>query len=130
MPKLICIGCPQGCALDVEPQGSGGLRVSGARCRRGREYARGEMTDPRRTVTTTVRVRGGTQRLVAVRTATPIPKDRISQALSEVKGIELEAPVTARQVIAASVAGTGIAVLTTRAVAREDRPKDTEAVAE
>jgi CxxC motif-containing protein len=130
LTRLICIGCPQGCDLDVE-QGEGeALRVSGARCRRGREYARTELTDPRRTITTTVRVRGGVRSLVAVRSAAPVPKRCITRALREVKGVVLEAPVTFRQIVEASVAGTGIAVLTVGAVARDESTKDTGAVAD
>ena len=130
MARLICIGCPQGCTLEVQPSGDGAPRVRGARCRRGKEYAQNELTDPRRTITTTVTVRGGAHPLVAVRSAEPIPKHYVWQALREVKALVLEAPVAARQVVTESAAGSGIAMVTTRSVETATGTKDPASGAE
>lgn len=124
MEKLVCIGCPQGCTLEVEPTQGGQFQVHGARCRRGRQYAHSELTDPRRTITTTVAVRGGVHPLVAVRSASPIPKCCVTEALKEVKRLVLEAPVLAKQVVLESVAGSGVAMVATRSVERADGTED------
>jgi len=113
---LICISCPQGCALQVEVVKED-IRVSGNACRRGITYARAEILDPRRTITTTVRVRGGVLPLVPVRSQGPIPKGKIVEALMELREVVVEAPVAMHQAITPSVAGTGIAVVATRPVA-------------
>ena len=57
--KLICIGCPMGCPLEVERDGDTVTAVRGNTCPRGDAYARKEVTHPTRIVTSTVRVQGG-----------------------------------------------------------------------
>ena len=57
--NLTCINCPVGCSLKVEMDGSHVTRVSGNTCRRGEVYARKEVTNPTRIVTTTVKVVNG-----------------------------------------------------------------------
>ena len=117
--ELLCIGCPRGCPLTVEVTDDHSLRVRGHACRRGYTHANAEVNDPRRTITTTVRVRGGLLPLVPVRSLAPIPKGKIAQALREISGVVLNAPVAKGQIVLNSVAGTGIAVVTTRPVERQ-----------
>ena len=57
--ELICIGCPMGCPLTVELEGGEILSITGHTCRRGEVYARKEVTNPTRIVTSTVDVEGG-----------------------------------------------------------------------
>jgi CxxC motif-containing protein len=110
--ELICIGCPQGCVLKVRTA-AGRLAVEGNACRRGLSYAQEEVLNPRRVLTTTVPVVGGKRPVVPVRSVAPIPKESIPQALSELRQLFVRAPVKVHQVIAQSVAGTGIAVVAT-----------------
>ena len=51
--ELICIGCPMGCPLVVELDGAEIVSVSGYTCKRGDVYARKEVTNPTRIVTST-----------------------------------------------------------------------------
>ena len=67
--ELICIGCPLGCNLTVEMDGGQVVSVNGNTCKRGDDYARKELTDPRRIVTSTVPVAGGNLPVVSVKTA-------------------------------------------------------------
>ena len=57
MKNFVCIRCPLGCALTAEEK-NGEIVVTGNSCPRGREYAVSEMTDPVRTFSVSVRVRG------------------------------------------------------------------------
>ena len=75
-----CIVCPNGCEITVEQEGEA-YRVSGESCPRGRTYVMQEMTDPQRTIATSMRVEGGEADLCSVRLARPIPKARIMDAL-------------------------------------------------
>ena len=77
--ELICIGCPLGCNLTVEMDGVQVISVSGNTCKRGDDYARKELTDPRRIVTSTVPVMGGNLPVVSVKTASDIPKGKIRE---------------------------------------------------
>ena len=114
--ELTCIVCPVGCRLQATLEDGKVTGVQGNSCKRGAEYAVDELCAPKRTVTSTVRVEGGFLPLVPVRTATPIPKDRIDQALQEVARTTLEAPVQIHQAVIRDVAGTGVDVVASRSM--------------
>ena len=54
--ELTCIGCPLGCQLTVT-MGNDEIKVEGNTCPRGEAYAKKEVTNPTRIVTSTVRGR-------------------------------------------------------------------------
>ena len=70
--ELTCIGCPLGCAITVTMDGSTVTAVTGNTCPRGDAYARKEVTNPTRIVTSTVRVNGGIYPMANVKTASDI----------------------------------------------------------
>jgi CxxC motif-containing protein len=112
--KFICITCPRGCALDVTMEGEAVVKMEGNSCKRGIDYVTGELNDPRRMVTTTVRVRGGVHPLAPVYTESPIPKPRIFDLLAEIRKIELQAPVKFGDVVIENALGTGVNILASR----------------
>ena len=119
--KLICITCPKGCTLEVTRDGETILEVKGAGCKRGPDYVKAELTDPRRMVASTVKVRGGMHPLIPVYTASPFPKPRIFDLLTELRKIEVPAPVEHGQVILEDALGTGINVLASRNMLASDQ---------
>lgn len=114
--NLICIGCPLGCPLEAVMEGAEVLTVTGHTCKNGEKYARKELTDPTRIVTSTVRVTGGTQAMVSVKTASDIPKGKMRDCIRELKAVELTAPVSIGDVIMEDVCHTGVAVVATKNV--------------
>lgn len=112
--ELICITCPMGCTLDVTHEGDTIVEVDGATCKRGLDYAEEELTDPRRMVTTTVRVVGGLHPLLPVYTSAPIPKTRIFGLLEAIRKAEVEAPVRVGDVVLEDVVDTDVDVLASR----------------
>lgn len=114
--ELICIGCPLGCNLTVEMDGGQVVSVNGNTCKRGDDYARKELTDPRRIVTSTVPVAGGNLPVVSVKTATDIPKNKIRECLLALKGVTIAAPVQIGDVIVENVADTGVDVIATKSI--------------
>ena len=114
--NLICIGCPLGCPLTVEMEGSEVKAVSCNTCPRGDAYARKEMTNPTRIVTSTVRVAGGRLAMVSVKTASDIPKGKIFDCVKALKDVEVKAPVKIGDVIVENVAGTGVNIIATKNV--------------
>ena len=115
--ELICIGCPLGCALTVTMNGGSVSSVIGNTCPRGDAYARKEVTNPTRIVTSTVRVEGGTCPMVNVKTASDIPKDKIFACVDALKDVVVTAPVKIGDVILANVADTGVDIVAARNVA-------------
>ena len=114
--ELICIGCPLGCNLTVEMDGGQVVSVNGNTCKRGDDYARKELTDPRRIVTSTVPVAGGNLPVVSVKTASDIPKGKIRECLCALKGVTLTAPGQIGDVIVENVADTGVDVIATKSI--------------
>ena len=62
--SFTCIVCPNGCEITAgyETSADGSVvihSIEGQTCPRGAEYVRQELTDPRRTIASSVRVRGG-----------------------------------------------------------------------
>lgn len=110
--KLTCIVCPKGCDLTVEFDDAGAIKsITGYTCKRGVAYAEAECTAPVRTVTTTVRCEDG--EVVAVKTATPIPKSMIFEVMAAVNAVVAPNKIKIGDVIIANVCGTGSDVVAT-----------------
>lgn len=103
-----------GCPVTVEMEGDEIVSVSGNTCPRGDAYARKEVTNPTRIVTSTVKVEGGLVEMISVKTKEDIPKDKIFDCVRALKGVTVKAPVHIGDVILADVAGTGVDVMATR----------------
>ena len=111
--ELTCIVCPNGCSLVIE-QTEESLRVEGALCRRGEAYARQELTDPRRTVSTLVSLEGGETELLSVRLTKPIPLDQIEEAVRQIHELTVKSPVCSGQVLIHRILDQDSDVIATR----------------
>ena len=114
--ELIFIGCPMGCPLTVELEEGQVMSVTGHTCKRGDVYARKEVTNPTRIVTSTVKVEGGNADMVSVKTKEDIPKGKIFDCVRALKDVTVKAPVHIGDVVLADVAGTGVDMVATKAV--------------
>jgi CxxC motif-containing protein len=113
--EIICVACPKGCRLEIHHE-NGEILVTNQGCKRGKDYAIGELTDPRRMVATTVRVGNGSHPLLPVYTACPFPKGRITELLIFLRSVCVTAPVHVNQVILKDALGTGIDVIASREI--------------
>ncbi len=109
-----------GCSLRVEKDGEK-IVVTGAKCKRGSQYAQDEMLNPKRTVTTTVVVLNGEIRRLPVRTKKPFPLRRVSELIQFLSTIEVEAPVQVGLVIATNCLGEGVDIIATRTILRRSK---------
>ena len=114
--SLICIGCPMGCMLSVTLENGEVTEVTGNTCKRGDVYARKEVTNPTRIVTSTVKVSDGTLAMVSVKTKTDIPKGKIFDCVRALKTVCVKAPVHIGDVILENVADTGVDIIATKNV--------------
>lgn len=117
--EIICIGCPIGCPLEVELENSVVTKVSGNTCKRGESYAKKECTNPTRIVTSSVTVEGGVEAVVAVKTASDIPKGKIFDCIKELKNVVVKAPVHIGDVIIEDIFGIGVNIVATKEVAKK-----------
>lgn len=115
--ELTCIGCPLGCAVTVTMNDTEVVSVTGNTCPRGDAYARKEVTNPTRIVTSTVRVKDGVSAMVNVKTANDIPKGKIFECAEALKEVVVCAPVKIGDVILANVAGTGVDIIAAKNIA-------------
>lgn len=119
LKNLTCIGCPLGCPLQVTMDDAGSvIKVEGNTCPRGDAYARKEVTNPTRIVTSTVHVTGSNScaATVSVKTSADIPKGKIFDCINDIKDVTVAAPVHIGDVVKANVAGTGIDIIATKNV--------------
>ena len=114
--ELTCIGCPMGCPLTVEIENNEVKSVTGNTCKRGEDYAKKEVTNPTRIVTSSVVVKGGVLAAVSVKTKEDIPKGKIFDCVKALKEVEVKAPVYIGDVVLTDVAGTGVDVIATKNV--------------
>lgn len=125
---LICIGCPVGCLITVDKNPDGSLRITGNTCKKGEEYARNEMTAPKRTVTSVMRVTGGTGSVVSVKTKQEIPKGKIRECMEEIQKALVKAPVRVGDILIENAAGTGIGIVATSHMAAAGGNEEREGV--
>lgn len=114
--ELTCIGCPMGCALTVTLENGEVTSVSGNTCKIGENYGREEVLNPRRTITSTMKVVGGEAEVVSVKTKEAIPKGRMMECMAAINEAQVKAPVSIGDVLISDVAGTKIAVVATKNV--------------
>lgn len=117
--KLICIGCPLGCPMTVTLNDAGEVeKVMGFTCRKGDVYARKEVVNPTRTVTSIVKVTDAIngERTVSCKTKTDVPKSKIFDVMRDLRDVTVHAPIQIGDVIKANVGGTGVDMVATKEV--------------
>ncbi len=115
--ELTCIGCPLGCQISVELDDGGQvLALSGNSCKNGDIYARKEVTNPTRIVTSSIPVVGGEMVRVSCKTQHDIPKSMIFDVMGEIRNAEAHAPISIGDVLIHDVCHTGVDVIATRNV--------------
>ena len=108
MTKISCIGCPLGCEIlaDIEKN-----FYDGALCNIGRDYAREELTSPKRNVTTSIKTEAG---MLSVKTSAPIPKALIMECVAAVKATRPVLPVKIGDIILKDVCESKVDIVATR----------------
>lgn len=118
--NYVCINCPLSCSLELTEENGDVLEVTGNECKVGVRYAEEEFKDPRRVVTTTILVRDGTLPVLPVRTTEAIPKRLVIDAVRALAEVVVQAPVTEGQVIYPDIMNTGVDVIASRDLMKED----------
>ena len=110
MKELTCIVCPRGCRLSIDDN----LNVTGNSCPRGAEYAKNELTNPKRMITSIMRVKNRENTVVSVKTSVAIPKGMIFEVMEEINKVGVEAPTHIGDVAIKDVLGTGADIIITK----------------
>jgi CxxC motif-containing protein len=125
LKEYTCIICPNGCEITAEIENGEMLSLDGASCPKGRQYVEQELTDPQRSISSSVLVEDGELTLVSVRLSKPIPKGRTFDVMAEIKKAYLKAPVKAGKAVIENVLGLGSNVITTKNInSKQNNRKD------
>lgn len=111
MTEMTCIVCPIGCSLEITGE-SDNYVVRGNNCPRGAKYAIQELTNPTRTLTTILPTDKGN--IVSVKSSSPLPKDKIFDAMKALAKITVNEPVKIGDVILENIVDTGINIVATK----------------
>jgi CxxC motif-containing protein len=113
---LICVVCPNGCELNACIDDNNKVSIERLECKRGYEWAKQELLDPQRTITSSVAVDNGDWPLVSVRTSCPVPLAAIPEVMNAIKVMRVQAPIKLGDKLIPDAAGTGVSVIATRNV--------------
>ncbi len=117
--ELVCIVCPRSCRMTITSEGDE-LVVTGNTCKRGKEFAVNEMTDPRRTVCTTVRTSFPNVPVLPVRVSGAIPKNRIFDLMREVNRITVSKRIGREEVVVPNILDLGVDLIATSNILKDE----------
>lgn len=112
---VTCIVCPRSCRITVT-EGPDGLSVTGQGCKRGLAFAKNEVTNPMRMLTSTVAIAGAALRRLPVISTAEVPKSQLDECLRAVYALRAEAPVRAGDVLVRDLCGTGVDLVAARSM--------------
>ena len=110
MKEFTCIICPRGCRLTIDDN----QNVTGNFCIRGKQYAISEVTNPVRTITSSIRVNNRDDLLVSVKTSGSIPKGKIFEVMDEINKLSVSAPTHIGDVVQSNILGLGVDIIITK----------------
>lgn len=109
---LVCIQCPQGCKLAVSRSGEQ-VTVTGNKCPRGAGYAKQELINPCRTLTTTVKTAFVDFPLLPVRTLGEIPLKNVFGAMGEISRLLVKKRLRPGDLVLENLSGTHVPLIAT-----------------
>lgn len=112
MENITCILCPNGCNLSIEKLGQE-WEIKGNKCPKGKQFAINEITDPRRSVCSTIKTTFKKVPRLPVRTDGEVPLETIFNVMAQINSKNLDIPVHVGEVIIENVSNTGINVIAT-----------------
>ncbi|PXV89033.1 CxxC motif-containing protein [Lachnotalea glycerini] len=125
--EMACIVCPMSCHLEVTLDDNNNMiEVIGNTCKRGEVYAKSELKNPVRMLTSTVKLEGGLYKRLPVITSVNIPKDKLFDVMKEINKIEVCAPIKVGDIIISDVCGLHADIVASRSVERTDGDNRTE----
>jgi CxxC motif-containing protein len=116
--KMSCTTCPNSCEMVATVDGGKMVAVVGNLCKRGIDFAEQEWINPMRTLTSTMILRRAGREAVSVpvRSAAPMPRNRMMAAMAAIRKTAIDHPVAIGEVLIPDVAGCGIDIVASKTV--------------
>ena len=114
--EFVCLQCPIACVIQIELDEKGEIvSLKGEECKRGKEFAEEEVKEPARILTTTVNISSADREhpLLPVKSASPIPKRVIREAMVKLADVKESVPVQIGGIVMENILGTGVDIVAT-----------------
>lgn len=106
--NVTCTVCPMGCAMEVTVDGES-ITVKGNTCKRGELYAKAEVTNPTRVLTSTMKcISGG---IVSVKSRCALPKDKMFECMKVINSTVAKDGVKIGDTLIQNILGTGVDII-------------------
>ena len=92
------------------------IYVENNTCDKGLEFAKKELINPERILTSTIRVNYGILPLVSIRSDKPVKKKEIKTLIKHLDGIVVSAPIIKDQVLVSELGENKVNILATRSI--------------
>ena len=112
--NITCILCPIGCDIRINKKKL--LIIDGAKCKKGIEYSKNEVLNPKRILTTSILVKNGILPLLSVKTSKPIPKEKIFTIMEIIKKTSVNAPIEIGDIIIKNILDTKSDIIATKTI--------------
>ncbi|MGV8982316.1 DUF1667 domain-containing protein [Clostridium sp.] len=112
MGNFTCILCPNGCSLSIYKVGDE-WEVKGNKCPKGRGFAINEITDPRRSICSTIKTTFEKVPRLPVKTNGEVPLEEIFNVMAQINLSSIDKPVHVGDVIIENVSNTGVDIIAT-----------------
>ena len=109
--QVICIICPVGCEVVVRGSEHKIDEMTGFQCKKGKTYAKDEYLNPKRILTSTVKVRNYDYPVLPVRSDVPVPKSILFECMEIIKKTEVTAPVKKGQIVVKNIMECGANII-------------------
>jgi len=106
--------------MEVEYEGKTLADVSGNSCKLGPIYAKKEIFNPERIVTSTVKIVNSNYKFLPVKTDRTVSKDLIFDIMKEIFMIKVNTPIFLGDVIVKNILGSGANLVATKTVLHDN----------
>lgn len=110
MKTVSCIICPNSCTIEIDENT---LVASGNKCPRGLEYAKQEITNPQRSVTSTVKTSFKHFPVLPCRTNKAISKAKMMEVMNEINKVIINDYLKVGDIIIKNISGTDADLIAT-----------------
>lgn len=108
---FICIVCPKGCRINIKDD-----IISGNSCPRGKNYVIQELTDPKRMITSSFKVKNSNFLVCPCKTTSAISKNLMFDIMNEINKLEISSPIRCGQIVIKNVLNTGVDIIATKEI--------------
>ncbi len=108
--EMVCIVCPHGCNMKVEKEGEE-VKVLGNSCERGYDFAKQEITEPKRMITTTVKINSKTIPTLPVVSSGMLNKVDQFEVIKIIKATKVMLPIKKGDIVVKNIMNSGINII-------------------